>query len=420
MPTVIPPPLNRDVREGAYVARQPILNAGGKVFGYELLYRGAAADASCQEVHDIAAARVLNDAVLTLGLETLTGGKRAFINMTRHLLLSDFATVLPHNAVVLEVLENVAVDAEVTEACQRLRGLGYAIALDDYTPGGAADALLPFARYVKVDVLATTARDRQRMRDMLPSGIMLVADKVESGEMFEELRRESYQLFQGYYFCRPTTFAAGAMTARHIAYSRLLAALSRPDVTVAMVEDLIKHEASLTFRVLRCINSAAFAIRREIRSIRQALVLLGLDQVRKWALVWGLAGLNTGTTPELVTVAILRARSCELVGQDLMARDEAAEFFLLGLCSVLDAMLGRPMDKVIEELPLSETVRAALMGDQNTARLVLDAVIAYERGRWDEATDLALRAGTSPDRLGVAYAGALRWARELSQTAAAT
>jgi EAL and modified HD-GYP domain-containing signal transduction protein len=401
------------------VARQPILNAAGKVFGYELLYRAAAADASCREAHDVAAARVLNDAVLTLGLETLTGGRRAFINLTRYLLLSDFATLLPPSAVVLEVLENVAADAEVLEACRRLRGLGYSIALDDFTCGAGADALLPHARYVKVDVLTTTAGERERIRRAVPAGVMLVAEKVESAAVFADLR-DQYQLFQGYYFCRPTTFAAGALTARHIAYSRLLGALSRPDVTVAAVEELIKHEASLTFRVLRCINSAAYGIRREIRSIRQALVLLGLDQVRKWALVWGLAGLNMGSTPELVTVAILRARCCELVGLSLMARDEAAEFFLLGLCSLLDAMLGRPMPEVVEDLPLSDLVRSALLGDQNRARLVLDAVIAYERGEWDGATALAQAAGTSGERLSAAYGDALRWARELSHTAAGT
>jgi EAL and modified HD-GYP domain-containing signal transduction protein len=412
-------PLNRDVREGAYVARQPILNAGGKVFGYELLYRAAAADASCQEAHDVAAARVLNDAVLTLGLETLTGGRRAFINLTRHLLLSDFATLLPPSAVVLEVLENVVVDAEVLDACQRLRGLGYSLALDDFTCGTGAEALLPHARYVKVDVLSTSPAERQRIRTLVPQGVMMVAEKVESAAMFSELRAD-YQLFQGYYFCRPTTFAAGALTARHMAYSRLLAALSGPDVTVAAVEELIKHEASLAFRVLRCINSAAYGIRREIRSIRQALVLLGLDQVRKWALVWGLAGLNMGSTPELVTVAILRARSCELVGQSLMTKDDAAEFFLLGLCSLLDAMLGRPMAEVVEDLPLSDHVRSALLGDQNLARFVLDAIVAYERGEWDRATELAHRAGTGPERLRSAYGDALRWARELSHTAAGT
>ena len=413
------PPLNRDVREGAYVARQPILDAGGQVFGYELLYRAAAADSSCQEELDVAAARVLNDALLTLGLETLTGGKRAFVNLTRHVLLSDFATLLPPSAVVLEVLENVVIDDAAVSAVKRLRRLGYTIALDDFTLNGATAALLPYATYVKVDVLATTPQDRRAIGAARPPWITLLAEKVESATILDELRAASFALFQGHYFCRPRTFGAGALTARHLAYSRLLAALCRPDATVAGVEELIKGEASLAFRVLRCINSATFGLRREIRSIREALVLLGLDQVRKWALVWGLAGLNFGTTPELVTVGILRARCCELVAQTRVSSEEAAEYFLLGLCSVLDALLDRPMEEMIQELPLSATLRGALLGEQNAARLVLDTVMAYERGLWDEATTLAHRAGINPDRLPAAYADALRWSREVAHTAAA-
>jgi EAL and modified HD-GYP domain-containing signal transduction protein len=362
---------------------------------------------------------VLSDAVLTLGLDTLTGGRRAFINMTRHMLLNELVTVLPPEIVVVEVLENVTVDAEVIEACRRLRERGYTLALDDFTFATGAAALLPFARYVKVDVLSTPAEERRRIEATVPPGVKLVAEKVESSEVFEEARALGYGLFQGYYFCRPTTFSGGALSARRLAYARLLAALNQPSVSVNGVEDLIKHDASLTYRVLRCINSAAFGVRREIQSIRQALVLLGLDQVRKWASVWALAGLNGGSTSELVTIAILRARSCELVATQAFGAEEAPEYFLLGLCSVLDAMLGQPMETAIAELPLSDNVRQALLGTKNSARSVLDAVIAHERGEWDDAAAIARGIAVTPERLPAAYADALKWARELTQLSAA-
>ena len=410
---------NLDIREGAYVARQPILDASGQVFGYELLYRAAADAESCVDPHDHAAARVLNDAVLTLGLDTLTGGRRAFINMTRHMLLNDLVTVLSPDTVVVEVLENIEVDEEVITACRRLRERGYSLALDDFTLETGASALLPFARYVKVDVLAVTGDARRQIEKAIPTGVKLIAEKVETAAVFEDARTLGYGLFQGYYFCRPTTFSGGALSARRLAYARLLAALNRPNVSVNGVEDLIKHDASLTYRVLRCINSAAFGVRREIHSIRQALVLLGLDQVRKWASVWALAGLNGGNTSELVTMAILRARSCELVGTLALGADDASEFFLLGLCSVLDAMLGQPMEVAVAELPLSDKVRNALLGQQNVARSVLDAVIAHERGEWDEADRIAATVPIKPEQLPIAYADALKWARELSQVVAA-
>jgi len=409
---------NFDSREGAYVARQPILDASGQVFGYELLYRAAADATSCQDPRELAAARVLNDAVLTLGLDTLTGGRRAFINVTRQMLLDDLVTVLSPETIVVEILENVGCDEEVLTACKRLRERGYAIALDDFT-FETSGALLPFARYVKVDVLSTPVEERREIEKAVKTGTKLVAEKVETAESFDEARGLGYHLFQGYYFCRPTTFSGGALSARRLAYARLLAALNKTNVSVNSIEDLIKHDASLTYRVLRCINSAAFGIRREIQSIRQALVLLGLDQVRKWASVWALAGLNGGASSELVTMAILRARSCELVATKVRGADDASEYFLLGLCSLLEAMLGQPMATAVVELPLSDHVRGALLGEENAARSILDAVIAHERGEWDNAIRITRSLSVPDDTLPVAYADSLKWARELSQNAAA-
>jgi EAL and modified HD-GYP domain-containing signal transduction protein len=410
---------NLDPREGAYVARQPILDVSGHVFGYELLYRAAADAVSCEDARDLAAARVLSDAVLTLGLETLTGGRRAFINVTRHMLLNDLVTVMSPSAVVVEVLEDVGVDAETIAACARLRKQGYSVALDDFTFKAGAEALLPYANYVKVDVLSSSVEECRRIEAAMPKGVKLVAEKVETAEMFGEMRARGYGLFQGYFFCRPMTFSGGALSARRLAYARLLAALNQNTVSVNNIEDLIKHDASLTYRVLRCINSAAFGVRREIHSIRQALVLLGLDQVRKWASVWALAGLNGGSSTELVTIAILRARSCELVAASTAGPDDASEYFLLGLCSLLDAMLEQPMETAVADLPLSDNIRQALLGGQNPARAVLDAVIAHERGQWDEAARIAATVSVSADRLPRAYADALRWARELTQASAA-
>ena len=409
---------NLDPREGVHVARQPILDASGNVFGYELLYRASAKDSTCQGSRDLAAARVLNDAVLTLGLERLTGGRRGFVNLTRQMLLGDLASLLPAPAVVLEILEDVEVDRELVDACKRLKEAGYALALDDFTQWSGADALLPFVKYVKVDVLATSPAERKQIRKAIPAGITIVAEKVESAEIFAEAQAAGCALFQGYYFCKPATFTAGAVSARRLAYARLLAALNRPDVNIGTVEDLIKHDASLTVRVLRCINSAAFGVKREVQSIRQALVLLGLDQIRKWASVWAIAGLNGGASFELVTMAILRARSCELLAQEINGPEGSSEFFLLGLCSLLEGMLGVPLAEAIEQLPLSATVKGALSGESNSAKAVLDAVIAYERGEWDEAAKMAQLAAINPDSLAIVYAESLKWARELSVTAA--
>ncbi len=408
-----------DSRDRAYIARQPILDASGRIFGYELLYRASGVAAHCEELHERAAARVLNDAIITIGLETLTSNSRAFINFTEEMLVTDLATLLPPSQVVLEVLEGEDIGRDAVAACKQLRERGYVLALDDFTVGTSAEALLPYVSFVKVDVLSTSPEEREEIRKILPAKATLLAEKVESAQVFEDMRTRGYQLFQGYYFCRPVTMSGEALSTRHLAYARLLATLNSPHVSVGSVEDLIKHDAALSYRVLRCVNSAGFAVRREISSIRQALVMMGLDRIRKWASVWAMAGLSQGSNPELVTTAVLRARSCEMLGSDVSGGGDASEFFLLGLCSLIDAMLGRPMEQVIAELPLSDAVRTALTGGQNLERSVLDAVVAYERGDWDEASRLGSRAGLAADRLPAAYSDALQWAREISTVMAA-
>jgi EAL and modified HD-GYP domain-containing signal transduction protein len=382
------------------------------------LYREIGSDTACTVGTEAASARVFSDAVLAMGLDNLTAGRRAFMNVSRQVLLSDIATVLPSETVILELLEDIAVDDDVIDACRRLQAKGYTLALDDFTPGSPTEVLLPYSGIVKVDMLSTTSQDRAKIVKMVPKSMKLIAEKVETAAAFEEASKAGYHLFQGYYFCRPATFKARTLSATATTYARLLVVLNKPEATVFEVEDLIKRDASLTYRVLQCVNSAAFGIRRQLDSIHQALVLLGLDQVRKWASVWVLAGLNVGGNPEVLTTAVVRARCCELIAESVVGREDAAEYFLLGLCSLLDAMLGRPMEEAVSDLPVTDKVRSALLGEQNFARSVLDAVIAYERALWDASAALLEQIGAEPDRLSAAYGDALGWARGLQHAAA--
>jgi EAL and modified HD-GYP domain-containing signal transduction protein len=246
----------------------------------------------------------------------------------------------------------------------------------------------------------------------------VIAEKVESAEAFQEAKSAGFTLFQGYYFCKPITCKAAKLPQRRLAYLQLLAALRQPNVGVREIEEIVKHDVSLSYRVLRCVNSAAFGLRSEVTSIRQALVMIGIAPIRKWVSVWAVAGLATGGTSELATVALLRARCCELLGEKMGGRVADSELFLIGLCSVLDAILDRPMVEAIADLPLGEEVRAALLGEPNMARQVLDVVIAYEGGLWDEALDRARVLGLPDEAPATVYSDALKWARELSRAAA--
>lgn len=404
-----------DSRQAITVARQPILDRKGQVIAHELLYRHTPDATACTDRGDSVGARTLNDAVLSVGLDALTCGLPAFINLTHQLLLGGAGTLLPRDIAVLELREDIPVDDEVVQVCRRLHADGYALALDDFVAGSAAEALVPWVRYIKVDVLETPEAGWSAIaKRFTDKQVKLVAEKVETMDVADATRAAGYHYFQGYFFCRPRTFAATHMPARRLAYVQLLAALNKPNLSFDELENLVKHDVSLSYRVMRSANSAAFAVHREITSIRTALVLLGLDQIRKWASVWAMAGLSGGEAPGAVSLALVRARGCERIGE-LITGSDTGGLFLLGLCSLLDVILRQSMEVALTDMPLPTPIREALLGAQNSSRVALDAIIAYERGEWDTAGELIEKLGLGPSALPGIYADAVRWARTLSQ-----
>jgi c-di-GMP phosphodiesterase len=390
-----------------FVARQPLLTATSEVFGYELLYRATGQAQSCVDRGDGAAASVLTDALLSIGIDGISGGRPIFLNLTRSLLLQDLSTLLQPALTVLEVLEDVVIDDDTIAACRNLHQQGYALALDDFVEDSAAEALLPYARFVKVDVLQqSAAQTRALVARLVGRGIKVIAEKVETQEVFHETREQGCSLFQGYYFCRPKTLTARAVPARQLAYLQLVSALRDPDLSIAELENLVKHDVSITYRVLRLVNSAGFAVRREITVLRDALLLVGIRTIANWVTVWAMTGLNKAPG-EVATLAMMRARTCELLGNKL--NGEGDRLFLLGLCSMLDTMLDVPLETALEALPLAPEIRAALCNVPGKERSMLDAVIAYERGEWDEAERLAVALGLPAESLADAYRDALRW-----------
>lgn len=405
----------RESQSALYVARQPILDEHGRVFGYELLYRGAANDTACVVRAGIASASVITSAVLGLGLETLTDGRLAFLNVTASLVIDQIDALVGPNDVVLELLETIEVTEGLIKACRRLQSSGYRLALDDFIPRSSTEALIPHVSFVKVDMLTTSIADAASLAQRLrPHNVTLIAEKVETREVYEQTRAAGYTLFQGYYFCRPVIHARAAIPAHQMVYIRLLAALANPELGMLELEALVKQDVSLTHRVLRFVNSAAVPIKTEVRTIHQALLLIGMDPIRKWASVWCLAGLNQGATPELTTIALVRARTCEIVAGRARHLD-GSELFLVGLFSLLDVMLGRTMADALADLPLSTSSAAALLGDQNAERHALDAVIAFERGVWEDASDAATRASVKAAILPEAYTMALQWTRDVTR-----
>lgn len=399
------------------MARQPIMDAMRNVQGYELLYRRTAGATTAEGASaDVATASVI-DGLFGIGLEALTGGHRAFINVSRQLLLDGIPAVLPADRVVLELGADIEADDDVLRACRECKSAGYSLALDDFTPGDESDPLVALASFLKVSLRETRRPTGLRRSGAGPTPT-LVATDVETPDSCRSAAEDGFGLFQGFFLGKPTLKAGRAVPAQHVAGVRLLHALHDPDLTILQLDDLVRHDAAMCFLILRTVNSAAYGLRTSVSSIHEALVLLGRDTVRRWAALWALAGLGRHTHAELLTMATIRARCCELLAASSRGGQESAEAFMVGLCSMLEAILEQPLPELLASTPLDGAVKDALLGGDTVARRTLDCVVAYERGEWDRCVALAASAGVSPTVLPGAYAEALHWSTALKHGAA--
>ena len=392
-----------------YVGRQPILDADQQVFGYELLFR-AGLENSFSGDADLATRQMI-DNVLLFGLDTLSPGGKAFVNCTREALTERLVTSLPPHLTVIEVLETVAVDAAVYDACEELKKLGYAIALDDFIPETEADKLIGLADYIKLDFRALSQEQLARTRKSLQScGIALIAEKVETEEEFLTAKGEGYKYFQGYFFARPTILERREIPPSHMLYVQLLSAISRSPWDQREVERLVMLEASLCFRLLRLVNSPTLGIRAEITSIRQALLMIGEDEFRKLVTVASATtfGKRFKMSSELILLALHRARFCELIAP--AARLLQSEQYLIGLLSAFDAILRIPVAQIVELLPLREEAAGVLLGHDTSAATPFRLVEAYEQRRWVQCARLCRKLRISEAELTTVYLSALQWA----------
>jgi EAL and modified HD-GYP domain-containing signal transduction protein len=393
-----------------YVARQPILNARGDVHGYELLFRSGPTTGFSGDGD--AATRTVLDNTVIFGLDRLTGGLPVFVNCTREALVDRLVLVLPAQLTVLELLETLKPTAELLEACRELKARGYRIALDDFAWAPAWRAFIEIADYIKVDLEITTPAQRaELMGHLTGSHARLVAERVETLADLEMARREGFTLFQGYYFCRPVLMENRAVPANQLVHLEMLGALHAHPLDTKRVSNLVKRDASLTYRLLRMVNSPLYGTSKVITSIHGALVLIGDEMFRRVAML-AIASELLGARPsELLRMAFVRGRFCELAAA--LTGQDATEQYLLGILSLLPAMLSVTMVKIAASLPLRNEVREALLGQANGERAILGWLECYELGQWERCDALLLSAGLGgrvAEKLPRVYAEALMWA----------
>lgn len=392
-----------------FVGRQPIYDARLEVYAYELLFR--AGDTTTADVvdGDQATSQVIVNTFIEIGLDQIVGDRLAFLNLTRSFLIKDLSGVLPPGRVVLEVLEDIEPDAEVRTGLRRLGEQGYRIALDDFLYHESLRPLVELAHLIKIDILGMEPDIlREHVRKLAPHGIPLLAEKVETREEFEFCKTLGFRYFQGYFFCRPDVARGRRMPPNRLAILRLLSRLQDPEISTRELEELISQDVTLSYKILRYINSAAVALPRQVESIHQAVVYLGLQAIKNWISLLSLAGLEDKPM-ELLVTTMVRARMCEELARATRQKNAQA-FFTVGLFSALDAMMDRPLEELLDDLPLSESVREALLHQAGPAGQALQCVLAYERGDWD----VARHAEFSAQTLREAYLTAVQWAETVS------
>lgn len=393
-----------------YVGRQPIYDAGLKVYGYELLFRAGDTDAANVVDGDSATSQVIVNTFMEIGLDAIVGQHLAFINLTRSFFVENSTQVLPPERVILEVLEDIEPDTELQEGLRRLSEQGYRIALDDFIYHESLRPLVELADLVKIDIMdMDRATITEHVEQLKPYKVPLLAEKVETLEEFEFCKQLGFDYFQGYFFCKPNVVKSQRMPSNRLATLRLLSRIQDPQVDAKDLEELIAQDVTLSYKILRYINSAASGLPRQVESIHQAVVLLGLDTIKTWVTLLSLTSIEDKPI-ELLVTAMVRAKMCEELARAAKL-DNTDSYFTVGLFSALDAMMDRPLPELLDELPLAAPVREALLEQEGHLGQALRCVLAYERADWRQAHCASL----GMNRVRDAYFTAVNWARGITE-----
>lgn len=373
-----------------YLARQPIFDRRQKVIAYELLYRTSEENINLETDGNLATSEVISSSFLNIGLDKITRGKKAFINFTKALLDDDTAFLLPKELVAIEITEETIPDEQTLKNCTLLQKKGYTLILDDFNMRSSCMSLLDLVEIVKVDFQNTLPDERQEIVSFLKDKKKsLLAEKVETVKDYGDAMASAFDYFQGYFFCEPSIVVGREIPSTKMQNLRLLHEIYKPDMDFDQVEALIKQDPSLSYKLLRFINSIAFPVRFPIRSIRQAIALLGQQEMVKWASLVALRNVGYDKPDELIVTAVSRAKFCESMAKVTDLRERSADLFLTGLFSLLDTFLDQSMEEAIAELPLADEIKGALLGESGSFKSILDLVLLYERGAWDKAFEIA-------------------------------
>jgi c-di-GMP-related signal transduction protein len=397
-----------------FVARQPIMNRNNQVFAYELLYRTNEKNFFDQSVtSNVATSLLLMNSYYTFGIETLVGESRAFINFDKHLINAEIPMLLNKEKIVVELLEDIIPDRDFMRQIRKLKENGYTIALDDYVIGYPYQELIDLSDIIKVDFFGNTKEQLLEIaQTMRYTNKILLAEKVETQEIFEWAKSVGYDLFQGYYFAKPSMVKGKGVNDSSYQYVRILEELNKDEPDYKNISSIIETDVSLTYKLLKLVNSH-FTSTRKITSIQHGLSILGIESFRKWVSLAMVQNLSTNKPQELVKISMTRAKFLELIGLNSKLKKHSNEMMLVGILSVLDAMLEKPMSQIVSELPISENIKKALILETGDYTQAYRTVLEFEQGHFEQVKGCLENLGVRCEQIPNFYYEAIGWAEEL-------
>lgn len=397
-----------------FLGRQPILDSQQEIVGYELLFRSTERNVSEYESQDQASMSVIASALAGFGFREVLGDKLGFINVTEEVLLSDMVEILPHEQTILELLESVRLSGVVRERCRDLKSKSFRIALDDHIYAPEHEGLYRFVDVVKIDILETP-------RELLPEivtalrrfPVKLLAERVETVGQFQDCLELGFDLFQGYFFARPVVLNRKGLEPSQMVMLRLLSCL-RDEAELDEIQDVFRNAPELSYNLLKLVNSVHIGLREKIKSLRHAIMILGLDKLRRWVQLAAFASSDSrGINNPLLEMAAVRGRLMEYL---IMERyglrrgsDPVEAAFMTGILSLMDTLFETSLEEILKELHLSDEVVSALLYRQGELGTLLALAETLEQANFGEVQELVEKTDIPLAMLLAAQLDAFNW-----------
>lgn len=409
------------IKVEVFIGRQPIFNLQEQVVAYELLYRSKNGNSFPMVDSDAATIDVLVNSFLSIGIEEVTKGKPCFVNFTENLLMGSINEYLNPSEVVIEILEDVPLTPKLVERVIELKSYGFKIALDDFILDEHVqvyDELFAHIDYIKVDFLSSSLLKRMEIENKVKENfphIQLLAEKVETRNQFEVAKHSGYKLFQGYFFEQPQIIKATDIPANTLQYLYIISLLKEEEPNIQLLADNIERDLSLTYKLLQMIDNASRRSKSKVRSIKQAIVLLGISNLRKWIYLLAMREIDINTDSDLfkevMRTSLFRAKVCEKLAKH-SNKHNFSEYFLVGMFSLIDTLLQRPINVILQQLPFSEDITDTIFGQQTEMTPYLEFSIALGKLDWSSLEELAPQVNIDLTTIDLLYHEAMEWAEK--------